>query len=197
METIRSSRIKLVLVFALFIGPLCIAFLWYYGLGSILVPKNQTNNANLISPVVTLSSFSDSLSDASPFTLDSLKRKWTIVHIVKEDCSDSCKESLYNTRQTRIAVGKDANRIQRLLLLENQNLLNELQFNHADLIISQYSASMLAEQMEEIRVDQKLGPDDAILVDPLGNVMMVIPVALNPSLLLKDFKKLLKLSRVG
>ena len=39
--------------------------------------------------------------------------------------------------------------------------------------------------------------DDALLVDPLGNVMMAIPLQLDPGKLLKDLKKLLKLSRIG
>ncbi len=197
METIKSSRVKLILVFGLFLGPLCIAFLWYYGLGSMLVPKSQTNNANLITPVVTLPAFSDQLSDETPFTLDSLKRRWTIIHMVKAECLDSCKKSLYNTRQTRIAAGKDANRIQRILLLDNEILLEERRSEHADWLISRYKSSNLAPQIQKIMSEQGLGPDDAVMVDPLGNVMMSIPVSLNPSLFLKDLKKLLKLSRVG
>ena len=51
----------------------------------------------------------------------------------------------------------------------------------------------MAAQLAEL----ESGTYDAVLIDPLGNLMMVVPLDLDPRLLLKDLKKLLKLSRIG
>ena len=55
----------------------------------------------------------------------------------------------------------------------------------------------LDDQLKPIVQLLQAAPDDAFLVDPLGNVMMLIPGTLDPSDLLKDLKKLMKLSKVG
>ena len=197
MDPVTRGRLKLILVLTLFLGPLLAAFLWYYSFGAALTPKGKTNYANLISPVVTLSDFNDHLTDSSAFKLDGLKRKWTIVHIVREACDEQCELSLYNTRQTRIAVGKDANRLQRVLILSTSVPAEPIMEQHADLKVIHMEDSGLGAELAAISADIKSGSNDALMIDPLGNVMMEIPVDLNPSLLLKDLKKLLKLSRVG
>ena len=197
MDLVTRGRLKLLLVLGLFIGPLLVAFLWYYGLGGVLAPSGKTNHGNLVQPVVSLKDFEDHLSDSSPFTLDGLKHKWTIVHVASVTCGEDCQRSLYNTRQTRVAVGKDANRIQRILLLDDDTSADEIKENHVDMKIITLQSSKLMEQLAPVVKSMNAGPHDALIVDPLGNVMMVIPLELDPRLLLKDLKKLLKLSRVG
>jgi len=196
-QSIKSSRIKLLLVFSLFLGPLLVAFLWYYGLGAAFSPKEKTNYSPLISPIVTMAPFSDQLRDGNTFTLDSMKHRWTIVHFNDMQCRDRCQKSLYNTRQTRIAVGKDANRIQRVLIAPNENPAGKVIGEHADLLVISDPNSELLAQIRSISMRENSGPNDAIMIEPLGNAMMLIPVDLNPSLLLKDLKRLLKLSRIG
>ncbi len=43
----------------------------------------------------------------------------------------------------------------------------------------------------------KYGPNAVFLVDPLGNVMMYFAESLEPKLIKKDIRKLLKLSHIG
>ena len=191
------SRIKLIFVAFLFLGPLSFAFIWYYGLGAAYTPKASVNNAPLITPVVVTESFSDKTTDGESFDNNALKRRWTIVHFIGQDCQEPCQKALYNTRQTRIATGKDANRIQRIALIENSSLISDIAANHADLKFISANESKLRQQLIEVRNGAGLSEDDGVMIDPLGNIMMGVPVDLNPSLLLKDLKKLLKLSRVG
>ena len=197
MDLVTRGRLKLLLVLGLFIGPLMVAFLWYYGLGGVFAPSGKTNHGSLIQPVVSLNGFEDHLSDNSPFNLEELKQKWTIVHIASASCGEECQRSLYNTRQTRVAVGKDANRIQRILLLSDSISEDEMRENHADLKMISLQSSSLMNQLGAVIKSSNAGPHDALIIDPLGNVMMIVPLELDPRLLLKDLKKLLKLSRVG
>lgn len=101
-------------------------------------------------------------------------------------------------------MGKDANRIQRIVLSPNQALLNRIQNDHPDAIRLGQSAAdspsdahRLENQLAPLIQRRNIGAHDALLVDPLGNLMMIIPADLPPGLLLKDLKRLLKFSRIG
>ncbi|WP_424947329.1 hypothetical protein [Candidatus Spongiihabitans sp.] len=204
-NSLWRSRIKLIGIFSLFLGPLAVAFFWYYGLGAAWLPQGQSNHAALINPVVALTPFENSRFDhgrISPerISLESLKHKWTIVHLLSSDCQAQCQKSLYNTRQARLALGKDANRVQRYVVVNDAVPANAIQQRRADAVLVNPSASSspgLQKQLQRIIEQHNIGNHDALLVDPVGNVMMVIPVNLDPRLLLKDLKKLLKVSRIG
>lgn len=196
-QNLWRSRLKLIGVFSLFLGPLLVAFLWYYGLGAVLLPKGKANHAPLLNPVVTLTPFENALFNHGRISLVSLKHKWTIVHLSHGECQAQCQKSLYNTRQTRLALGKDAGRVQRYVVIDDRASANEIQQRHADAVLVNQSEGGLQKQLQRLIERHDIGSDDALLVDPGGNVMMVIPAQLSPRLLLKDLKKLLKLSRIG
>ena len=114
-----------------------------------------------------------------------------------DPCAAQCEQSLYNTRQTRLALGKDANRVQRILLSPNRDLLKRLAATQPDSIRLLASANGIENQLAPVIKTRNIGANDALLIDPLGNLMMVIPAELDPGLLLKDLKHLLKVSRIG
>ncbi len=193
------SRIKLFIIFAAFLGPLLAAFVWYYGFGGVLGNRDATNNAPLLSPVVPLRAFSNFAVDGARFDAESLRHKWSVIHLLERQCDAGCEKSLYNTRQTRLALGRDANRIRRILLSANRDLLTRLAAAHPDAVRLLESAGGLQNQLAPLLQTRHPGADAdaALLVDPLGNLMMIIPATLDPALLLKDLKRLLKLSRIG
>ena len=145
-----ASRAKLLLVFFLFLGPLCAAFIWYYGLGATLVPKSQSNNAPLIAPVVSLTTFENDSHFSDVVNFSSLQKKWTIVHLLESNCDETCKQALYNTRQTRIALGKDSHRIQRIIILSDSKFAKEVEYNHEDAFILKPQTNGLEQQLQPI-----------------------------------------------
>ena len=191
------SRAKAMILVMLFIGPLLGAFLWYYGLNAKLVP-GQINHSPLVDPPVTLEDFSNPKHGDVPITLADLKRKWTIVHIVNNQrCNQDCETFLYNTRQVRLAVGRDAGRIARVIMTEDPELIEWMQQEHPDAALIMAADNGIEDQLDSVIKALEHDPEHALLIDPLGNVMMIIPNDLPPKLLLKDLKKLLKLSRIG
>ena len=194
---LTRSRLQLLLVLSCFFAPLVVAITGYYGFEAPLAPVKQTNNAVLISPVSVLRDFSQPDIDGQRLDLDSLRRRWTIVHRLGGQCAQRCRTALYNTRQARLALGKDAHRVQRLILSPNATLLTELAAEQPDSKRALLLDNGLGQQLESIFRQHGMTADDAVLVDPLGNVMLSIPQHLNPSLLIKDLKKLLKVSRIG
>jgi len=205
----NRGRLKLALIFAAFLGPLLAAFAWYYGGGDAPATRATTNHAPLLAPPLALRGFANPAADggdgadagasapAFAFNLDALKRRWTVVHLLPESCAAGCRAALYNTRQARLALGRDAPRVRRVFIAAGRAQLASLAAAHPDATRLLRAANGLENQLIPLRRRRNLNPADALLIDPLGNVMLVIPATLDPRLLLKDLKKLLKLSRVG
>ncbi len=195
----KRGRIKLAVIFAAFLGPLLAAFVGYYGLGRTFAPQGRTNHAPLVAPAIPLKPFANFAVDGARFDAESLRHKWSVIHLLARRCDAGCEKSLYNTRQTRLALGRDAKRIRRILLSANRDLLTRLAAAHPDAVRLLESAGGLQNQLAPLLQTRHPGADAdaALLVDPLGNLMMIIPATLDPALLLKDLKRLLKLSRIG
>lgn len=205
------ARLKLVCLVLLFAGPLAAAFLGYYGAALDFSRRGQSNNAPLISPPAALKPYRNITLSGAPASRDTLGRKWTIVHVIAGRCGAPCKQALYQTRQTRLAAGKDLKRIQRYIVVRDWDaagpapgpgtLVGQIRLNHPDAALLK-PAPPGADTGLETQVTARLealdaAAHDAVLVDPLGNMMMLVPLDLEPRLLLKDLKKLLKLSRIG
>jgi len=146
---------------------------------------------------VTLKPFTNLQLNQEELTNETIKGRWTIIHRLSDQCEEQCRVSLYNTRQIRLGLGKDANRVQRVILGSNVSLLDTIGRDHPDGMLVLRITEGLDTQLAPIVEREKLGPNDALLVDPLGNIMMAVPATLEPAKLRKDLKKLLKLSKIG
>ena len=102
-----------------------------------------------------------------------------------------------NTQQARLALGRDAHRVRRLILSPDAELLTELAAEQPDSRRALLLDDGLGQQLESIFRQHGMTTDDAVLINPLGNAMLPAPQHLNPSLLLKVLKKLLKVSCIG
>lgn len=100
-----GSKRTLLLVAALFLLPLAMAFLFFY---SGLRPIGQVNRGELIQPARALPE--TVLLDAADQQLDArlLRGKWTLAYLGAGSCDERCVEALTLTRQSRLALGKDS-----------------------------------------------------------------------------------------
>ena len=82
---------------------------WYYaGLG----PKATVNYGTMINPPVDLGSLELEL-DYQPLNIDSMERKWMIIHFIDERCNEACLEAFYFSRQINTAIGREKDRVKR------------------------------------------------------------------------------------
>ena len=82
---------------------------WYYaGLG----PKATVNYGAMIDPPVDLGSLELEL-DYQPLNIDSMERKWMIIHFIDERCNEACLEAFYFSRQINTAIGREKDRVKR------------------------------------------------------------------------------------
>jgi cytochrome oxidase Cu insertion factor (SCO1/SenC/PrrC family) len=191
------SRKQIWILIGAFVAPLALAFLLYYGLG--IRPHGTTNRGDLIHPPVTLPQVELPGAANQTFAADALRGKWSMVYIGDGACDDRCREALTLMRQTRLALGDDMNRVQRVFLVSG-NCCDQayLDAEHDGLLLGRIDNSpgqTLLETFPDTSQAAALGR--IYLVDPLGNLMMKYEPDAPQKGLLEDLKKLLKLSHIG
>jgi hypothetical protein len=176
---LKRRRVKLALLGAFFALPIALAWLaWRLD----WAPGASANYGELISPPRPL---------AGP-PLAALRGRWVLVSFDAAACDAYCEKKHYFMRQVCRAQGRDQDRVERLWLVTDG---------------ARPRAELLA-AIEGTRMEPAAGiaaafpaagaiADHIYLVDPLGNLMMRFPRDPDPSRILKDLQRLLKLSRVG
>lgn len=179
-------------LFLLFFGPLVVAMYLYYD--TDWRPGGTNNHGELIVPAVPLPVASLDMPAGGRTDAEFLRHHWSLVYLARVECDDACRAALYNSRQMRLALGRLADRVQRVYLYvgeppEQAFLADE----HPDLLV----ASVAGPEGRAL-LDALTGqPEGYWLVDPLGNAMMRYPADEPPRGMLEDIKRLLRLSRIG
>lgn len=199
LKKIRISRLKMILIASLFAVPMIGS--WF------LLQKVErgnlwgtTNKGNLVIPARPLEAFSLHLFNHTVYTLESMRGKWTLVYFTDSVCDEICKLNIYYMRQVWVALGKDMQRVQHLLVLEDESLLVQLNTflkAYPQLSIGVGDKLQLQGLLKQFELDDPNNNARIFLVDPLGNLMMRYSSELDPKDMLKDLKKLLKASQIG
>jgi hypothetical protein len=173
----RMLLIGLVLVFALpaILAKTILSNNWYQ--------SGVTNFGNLVEPIVTF----ESLDIDNPL----FQKSWQMGLVMPKECLSRCVEKLHLLRQTRIALGKNKERILPVVYVTAE--LSVIPTIMEEFIVVPVSEEFLSHVSE----------GDYLVVDPLGQLVMSYPneqeitLAAQSKGLLSDLRKLLKLSRVG
>lgn len=200
----RRQRRLLVGLAALFFAPLAASFYLYYG-PVAWRPGHRVNHGDLIDPprplpAVSLPLARPDAAAAGSSKPDLLKGKWTLLYVGQGSCSAVCRADLYNTRQVRIALNRDMDRVQRVFIAEGACCdFAFLGAEHPDLVTLRGTpeAASLLELLPAFNGIPPLAADRIYLIDPLGNLMMSFAPDSKPKGLLTDLKRLLGLSHVG
>lgn len=196
----RRQRRVLIGLALLFFAPLALAFYLYYGHGT-WHPGGRVNAGELVRPALPLPALSLPLLDAGSTDPDFLKRKWTLLYVESGPCGDACRIRLYDTRQVRVALDRDMNRVQRVLIAGDgccdAQFLHE---QHPDLITIR--ATPAAAPLLSLLPGRDGGSSTTqaprvYLIDPLGNLMMFYDAGATSKGMLEDLKRLLRLSSIG
>jgi cytochrome oxidase Cu insertion factor (SCO1/SenC/PrrC family) len=197
----RRQRRILVGVALMFFAPLALSFYLYYG--KYWHPGGRVNAGELIDPARPLPALALPLASpasggAAQTNPQFLRGKWTFLYVQQGRCDDECLKALYDTRQVRLALDREMNRVQRVFIGDSDCCdLAELLAAHPDLIAVRSSAaddSLLA------LLPQRSGTLDShriYLIDPLGNLMMFYAADAKSKGMLEDMKRLLRLSSIG
>ena len=199
-SAVRRGRRQFLLLAALFFVPLALAFWLYYGPGGWR-PDGGTNKGDLIDPARPLPQVALPLAGGSTTGDDFLRGRWTMLYVGDGACDARCRKALYLTRQSRIALNKDVDRVQRVFLVTGDCCDREfLEREHPDLAVVLLEGSDGANLLAQFPAydDGPVGSAGRnYLVDPLGNLLMSYPETAPDKALLGDLQKLLRLSHIG
>ncbi len=182
------ARFQMFVIAAIFFGPLAVAT-WMYYSGS-LTPEGRVNSGTLLEPHVNV-------IEAVPESevAQSADGYWALIYVNEGPCDTTCEDALYTTRQSRLMLGREMERIVRVFLHgETAPDTVFLADEHAGLVTAADSG------FSELLNNKKpatLAAGGYFLMDPLGNLVMYFEPTINPRDMVDDIKRLLKLSRIG
>jgi len=192
------SRAQVWILVGVFFGPLLAAFALYYGAKGWR-PHGSTNRGDLITPARPVPAVTLAPAVGEPLETQKLQGKWTVVYVGDGQCDTRCREALVLTRQTRLALNQDVDRVQRLFLV-SANCCDRtyLQTEHPDVITAMVDNEAGRQLLSAFPEGADAAQQGRIyIIDPLGNLMMSYPPEAPRKGLLEDMKKLLRLSHIG
>lgn len=201
MSSKFTPRMALVLIAALFVLPLAVAWMMYTGTIDYR-PGSTRNFGELVEPPQPIAWSGVAVdgetvnSGENPFA-----GHWLVLHAVPNPCLEDCLEAVTELRQVHRAAGRDQPRIQMALLHDLRDPIA------ADRLREIYPAFHLVENPDWGLwralggvAGQNPAPDSSrghsFIVDPLGHIMMVYGAGSDPNGLKKDLKRLLTWSKL-
>lgn len=199
-ENSKRNPLLVLLIFALFAAPALIswALLSFTSIGN----EGGKSHGLLIDPPRVLANI-QLVSLSSPEQPEQLHGKWSLLFLHEGSCAETCAENLYKMRQIRLATGKHAPRLQRVLVQLGDNIspLTAQQLKHfAGQLLLPAGQTGQFPGLDSFRLGETNSPIEEqriYLVDPLGNLMLAYPVDAEPKGIIKDLNRLLRYSRIG
>lgn len=189
----ENSKLSGYLLIAVFVVPLLIAIAMY-AMRDYLPTTKSVSRGELIHPAQPITILTIQLASNETVDLKGIVGKWTYLVYAPNGCDLQCEASLFKLRQTKKATGRESNRIQSALLTDvdkvNPEILNRNQRTRV--------GQLIEFEIEAEPGKQKQLEDGVIyLIDPIGNLMMKYDTETTSRGMLKDIKKLLKISNIG
>lgn len=206
----RQARRVLLLIAGIPVGMMLAATaLWWavqQGYVDILGSVGTANHGDLINPPRSLSSVVFQHEGVADTLWEDLPEKWHLLVVQRgETCEEVCQQQLYQTRQIHVALGKDFNRVGRVLLGDvggasaivvsgeslidaPQNLLTWLGQEHMGVT----SLTIPEDELDRLVPETRDQPAQWYVVDPAGWVMMRVADDLYYKDVISDLRFLLK-----
>ena len=183
-----GPRAKLAGLVAIFAIPIAASLLTY----RFMRPDATANYGELLLPPAAITAQSFGRADGGRFTFSGLGGKWVLVASDSGECAAACAEKLATLRQVRLALGRNASRVARVLVVDDLR-------PPAAGITKDFAGTEVAITPAGMSLPPGAANDRAhiYLVDPRGNVMMRWPAGADRKRILGDLQRLLKASQIG
>lgn len=185
----RRGRRHFLLIASLFVVPVVTAILLYHSVDWRPVVNSQ---GTLIEPPRTLAVAGLTLTDGTAAPADALHGLWSVIRPVTGDCGTRERAILKELARVRLALDKDADRVQRVVVHNGGCVAGELEADESELRVFSADATFLAQFPPSVD-----GAAGIYIADPHGNLMMSYPASGSARGLLKDLERLLRLSSIG
>jgi hypothetical protein len=189
-----SPRSKFLLLVALFLVPTVASFFAFY----LSPPTITSNYGTLISPVISLPIVPvRRLDSGSEATSPGLRGKWLVVTRDSGACEVDCRKKLYAMRQARLILGRNQDRVLRVVLVDDDVRPSEQLQKDFDGTIWIAAKSLPWLAALPVASPGAGGRDSIYAVDTLGNVFMRYSADPDIKKLANDLQRVLKASQIG
>jgi hypothetical protein len=173
---LKKHNIQLIALLVIFIFPVIGGWMLYHYRGHI--EFKTINHGTLVHPPVLLRDINITTT-----------KKWQIIYAPKQCCDKQCDTTMYTLHQLRKAFGKDSERIDLAVMMNDSCALQD-PHDFAKIILSEWQQAQLKAKFFQWE-------DKIYLADPLGNLFMYYPATVDPIHLLTDLKRVLEVSQIG
>jgi cytochrome oxidase Cu insertion factor (SCO1/SenC/PrrC family) len=197
MTTAVRNRTQLLLLAALFFGPLLAAFGLYFVVPQ-WAPQSRVNYGELVNPARPLPEVE--LRDAQGERLEQtpMQGLWDYVYLGQADCDARYEEKLFEIRQVHTLLNDKRERVRRVYVAPDvaaaARAQAQLEKMHPDMLIVVDDGTLAGFFGGS---DPQVDPQALYLIDPLGNWLMTYPQSAEYKGILKDIKRLLRISQIG
>jgi hypothetical protein len=182
-----SPRARLAALAGLFLVPIAASLLVYH----FFRPEPAANYGELLLPPDLITTHEFARADGTAFAFSRLRGRWILVASDSGRCEAACVNKLAAMRQVRLALGRNAGRVERVFVVDD--------IAAASAPLASQEGVVVLEPHRGVALPPGALNDRAhiYLVDPLGNVMMRWPEVPDLRRMLKDLDRLLRASQVG
>lgn len=179
--------------------------------GFLLLPRDETdkarllgvlgtsNHGRLLSPVVAMADLPLMSLAGAPEDWSVLQPRWRVVVVTAMPCAAGCRDALYLTRQVHVRLGRNANRIERVLLIvgdgPDAQTADYLAREHPQLRLLRAAPDHFTRWSAADRMGWSATEPRVFVVDPQGAAMLYFTPEQSGADLLEDLNHLLKYSR--
>ncbi len=149
------------------------------------LPKTTVNHGQLINPSLELDKLKLNPAPASG--------KWLLLLIQMSPCDQVCQQNLFYMRQIQQALGKNYDRLQRVVIVSDHDADPELLAMIKDPFAGTLLTQINSQQLKKVIPT----PQTWYVADPLGNMMMSYASNAKPDDILADLEYLLRASQIG
>lgn len=126
--------------------------------------------------------------------IQELQQKWTLVFFVGDSCDDICQAKLYQLRQIRLAVGKDRDKVDRLLISKKVVDWDAYKKDYLDQKVVDTRSDSYQTLMNLFSGYKAFTMDAIYLVDAYGSLIMQYPKDTEPKGIIKDIERLIRVA---
>ena len=193
-KSLLIYRVKFIALIMVLVSPFIGGWLAFYVFDYRPVSQNY---GELVQPVRPMS-FPELSTEDGRLINSEFWNKWTFVVLANSDCKELCKNNLYYLRQMRVALGRDFDRVQNVLILgqEVDDELSKFLTEYPEMTVVSKAEKSLLNAFDLPGIQPGAEPV-LYLLDPAGNLMMTYTAVNEPSSILSDMRRLLRISQIG
>ena len=187
----NKGRLVLVTIALMFFLPILLA--WFLNFYSDFKRDAQgIHHGELIVPPLPLGDLKVTAIGASEVL--SLEKKWTLIFLVSNQCDLTCEDKLYQLRQIRLAVGKDREKVERVLVVDNELDWSDYENSFQNQKVIVKGSPSYESIIKNLKSVKNFDSNAIYLMDAYGSLIMKYAYKTAPKGIIKDIERLIRVA---